>query len=81
MENCRKIGKIQNVGYGFGGYQGAMFGIGFILGSDKEGWEVGDFWGFWGANTKHTDNCKWTEEERIKFHGENTLRISKLLID
>ena len=78
---CKKIGKIQHVSYGFGGYQGAMFGISFTLGSDKEGWGVGDFWGFWGSNIECSENAKWTEEERIKFHGENALRISKLMIE
>jgi len=80
-ENCKKIGKIQSVTYGFSGYQGQMFGISFTLGSEKDGWGVGDFWGFWGANIEHSDNCKWTKEERVKFHGDNTMRISKLMID
>ena len=54
-------------------------GITFDLGAD--GWGVGDFWGFWGVGIKHTENCKWTEDERIKHLGETSLRISQLLKD
>ncbi len=81
MENCKKIGRIQNVRYGFGGYQGAMFGISFTLGSEQESWGVCDFWGFWGSNIDRSDNAEWTESERVTTHGENTLRISKLMTD
>ena len=74
-----KIGKISHVRYGLGGYQDAMLGISFTLSS--EGWGVGDFWGAWSSMIEHTEYCKWTEESRIKSHGDTAMRISKLLLE
>lgn len=57
-----KIGKIKSVTFGYGGYQDAMFGISFSLGSDKEHWGVDDFWGTWSREPDAT--CKWTKQEQ-----------------
>jgi hypothetical protein len=43
----KSIGKIQSATFGMGGYQDAMIGVSWTLGSDKECWGVGDFWGAW----------------------------------
>ena len=50
-----EIGKIKTCSFGFGGYQDAMFGATFDLGSEKESWGVGDFWGDWEKRTKHAE--------------------------
>ena len=41
----KKIGKIRDLEYGWGGYDGAMLGVTFHLGG--QGWGVTDFWGYW----------------------------------
>lgn len=75
----KEIGKIQSVSFGHGGYQDAMIGISFTLGSDKAGWGVGDFWGTWGMEPdKYT---KWTKKDQVKILGETVLRINQLLSD
>ena len=71
----KSLGKISFVGYGFGGYQGVMMGVSFTL-STEDG-SCGDFWGYW--MSKRTDDCKWTEEERITFFGKMTMRIAKVM--
>lgn len=75
----KRIGKIQDVRFGHGGYQDAMIGISFTLGSDKESWNCGDFWGEWA--TKRSKECKWTEQDRIDHLGATVMRINKLLDD
>jgi len=82
MKPClnKRIGKIQHVSFGLGGYQNAQLGISFTLGSDKDGWGVGDFKGNWDAETiEHSKNCEWTEEERDKSYAETMRYLSKLL--
>lgn len=79
-EITKKLGKIESVEYGHGGYQEGMIGISFQL-SFGNGLGVGDFWGYWCFGIEHDENCKWTEEERIKFLGETAMKISKLLLD
>jgi hypothetical protein len=69
------FGKIRRVSYGYGGYQGAQFGIEFELGGTD--WATGDFWGFWGG--EWSQGCKWTPEEQIHCHGDIAMRISRLL--
>lgn len=77
--NGKHIGKIKSVRFGHGGYQDAMIGISFDLGSDKESWGVHDFWGMW-ATTRHS-TCQWTEEDRTRQLGEMVMRINALLAD
>ena len=45
MEN--KIGKIKDIRFGKGGYDGAMIGVTFTLVGGDSGWGVIDFWGEW----------------------------------
>lgn len=71
----KEIGKIKSIRYGKGGYQDAMFGLSVTL--TGRGWGVGDFWGFW--DTDRSDSTEWTEDDRIRRHGEVAMRISKLL--
>lgn len=75
----KEIGKIQSVSFGRGGYQDAMIGISFTLGSEKQSWATCDFWGYWSMNPN--PSCKWTKQDQIKSLGETVLRINKLLSD
>ena len=50
----KRLGKIESVHFGLGGYQGAMLGLHVTLGTD--GWGVGDSRANWDA-------------EQIKFQG------------
>lgn len=75
----RKIGKIQDIGFGKCGYQNACIGIWFSLGSDKNGWGCGDDWSAW--DFKPSEGAKWTEETRVRLLGEIVLRISKIMKD
>lgn len=78
MEENR-IGKIRKIKFGRGGYQDAMIGVTFDLGSDKESWGVGDFWGFWAV--ERGTHAKWTEAERVASLGETVMRVNRLLND
>lgn len=71
-----KLGKIRKVRYGFGGYQDAMFGIGFDL--DMKGSGVGDFWGMW-PTSMWSERAQWTKEDAIREHGEIAMRLAKLM--
>ena len=80
MSKLRKeIGKIQSVKFGKGGYQDACIGISFELGSDKNGWGVGDFNGDWAL--ERSKDAEWTEEIRIKNLGKMCMYINQLLED
>lgn len=75
----KEIGKIQAVVFGRGGYQDAMIGFTFKLGSDKTHWGTMDFWGTWGHEPdKHT---KWTKGDQQMILGESTMRVAKLMQD
>jgi hypothetical protein len=77
----KRIGKIQEISVGFGGYQDAMLGLSVTLGSDKELWGVGDFKGSWGPDIKCDKHSKWTEEQRRDTHANTILFIGALLTD
>jgi hypothetical protein len=78
MEN--KLGKIESVRFGHGGYQDACIGISVTLAG--EGWGVGDFKGAWDPELVTTSKySKWTEEERSKSIDEMVRYVSKLLKD
>lgn len=72
-----RLGKIEKVSFGMGGYQDVMIGISFTLSAD--GWGVQDFWGDW--SMKRTEHTQWTEQERIIALGKTVMRISELLKD
>ena len=75
----KRIGKIQYIAFGFGGYQEAQIGISVTLGSDKESWGVGDFRGPWASDPDRY--CKWTKEEQIQQSGETVMWLRDLLRD
>jgi len=75
----KRIGKIQAVSFGMGGYQDAMIGVSFTLGSDKECWGIGDFKGTWSHDPdKH---CKWGKNDQDKIFAETVRFVAGLLKD
>lgn len=74
----KKLGKIESVKFGLGGYQEAMLGLSVTL--SGEGWGVGDFKGNWDAETiKVSEYTKWTETDRDKGYSDTMRFLSKLL--
>ena len=74
----KKLGKIESVKFGHGGYQDAMLGLSVTL--SASGWGVNDFKGNWDAELiKCTENTKWTEEDRDKGYSDTMRFVSKLL--
>ena len=71
----KKLGKIERVSFGYGGYQECMIGISFDLSCGVYG--VSDFWGNW--NLERSDGAQWTEQDRINSLGEMVMRINTLL--
>jgi hypothetical protein len=70
-----RIGKIERVYHGYGGYQDAMIGFGFTLSGD--GWAVGDFWGSWASRP---EGAKYSEDEWRGYHADAAVRIRDLLV-
>jgi len=76
----KRLGKIESVSFGLGGYQGAMLGIHFSLGAD--GWGVNDSKANWDAETiSCSEHAKWTESDRDGWYAEIMRYVSKLLKD
>lgn len=76
----KRLGKIESVRFGHGGYQDAMLGLSVTL--SAKSWGVGDFKGNWDAELiKCTENTKWTEEDRDKGYSDTMRFLSKLLKD
>jgi hypothetical protein len=74
----KRLGKIESVKFGLGGYQDSQLGLSITLGNG--GWGVGDFNGNWDAERiKWSEHCKWTEEDRDKGYSETMRYLSKLL--
>jgi hypothetical protein len=76
----KKLGKIEAVKFGVGGYQDAMLGIHVTLGNGS--WGVGDSKANWDSEQiKWTEHTKWTEEERDGWYAEIMRYVSSLLKD
>lgn len=74
----KKLGKIESIRFGYGGYQDVCLGLSVTLSGDS--WGVGDFKGTWDAETiECTKHCKWTEQDRTKGNDETMRFLSKLL--
>tara|TARA_B110000503_G_scaffold116513_1_gene175705 strand:+ start:3123 stop:3458 length:336 start_codon:yes stop_codon:yes gene_type:complete len=74
----KKLGKIEKVSFGLGGYQNVQLGISLTLGNGT--WGVGDFKGDWDAESiKRSEYTQWTEEDRSKSYDETMRYVSKLL--
>jgi len=77
----KELGKISKVTFGKGGYQECQFGL-FIhfefkgsgcFTSVESGWDA--------ESIKHSDNCKWSEQDRANGHDELCRKVSKILKD
>ena len=76
----KKLGKIESVKFGIGGYQDAMIGLHVTLGN--KGWGVSDSRSAWDAETiTWSEHCKWTEAERNDTYAKLVRYVSKLLKD
>jgi hypothetical protein len=74
----KRLGKIESVHFGLGGYQGAMLGIHVTLGDG--GWGVGDSKANWDAEQiSCSEHCKWSESDRDVWYAEIMRYVSKLL--
>ena len=74
----KRLGKIQSVRFGHGGYQDACIGLSVTLGDGS--WGVSDFQGGWDPEMiKHSEHSKWTEKDRSKINDETVRFVSKLL--
>jgi hypothetical protein len=76
----KRLGKIEEVSFGLGGYQRAMLGIHVTLGAS--GWGVGDSRAQWDAETiSCSEHSKWSESDRDVLYAEIMRYVSKLLSD
>ena len=74
----KKLGKIENVYFGMGGYQDSMIGLHVTISGNY--WCVNDSKCAWDAEIiKHTENCKWTEHDRDLDYAKIIRFISSLL--
>ncbi len=74
----KRLGKIESVSFGLGGYQGAMLGLHVTLGAS--GWGVGDSRAQWDAETiSCSEHSKWSESDRDVLYAEIMRYVSKLL--
>ena len=76
----KRLGKIESVHFGLGGYQGAMLGIHVTLSNGS--WGVGDSRGQWDAEQiSCSEHSKWSESDRDVWYAEIMRYVSKLLKD
>ena len=76
----KRLGKIESVSFGLGGYQGAKLGLHVTLGDGS--WGVGDSRANWDAEQiKWSEHSKWSEEDRDVWYAEIMRYVSKLLKD
>lgn len=76
----KKLGKIESVKFGIGGYQDCQLGIHFTL-SDGS-WGVGDSKTSWDSERiKCSEHAKWTEDDRSQNYADIMRYVSKLLKD
>lgn len=74
----KKLGKIESVSFGLGGYQGAMIGLHVMLGNGS--WSVNYSRAEWDAERiECSEFTKWSEEDRDRWYTEIMRYVSKLL--
>ena len=71
----KELGKISNVRFGMGGYQGVQFGLSLTF--EMPGSGCGTFDGHWADPP--SDTAQWTEADQLKFFGELIARVIKLM--
>ena len=72
-----KIGKIQSVSFGLGGYQDAQFGLSVTLGSDVGSWGVCSFDGYW--SMEPSDHAKWDTRDQNEAFANTARKTIELL--
>lgn len=78
MNMSTRLGKIESVSFGHGGYQDACLGLNVTLGG--EGWGVGSNMTAWDAHmVKHSESSEWTEADRDRQYSEIMRYVSDLL--
>lgn len=76
----KKLGKIESVSFGYGGYNEAKFGLNLTF--SGEGWGVTCFIGnAWGIDLECTQNCQWTEEDRDKSFADMCREVNQVMLD
>jgi hypothetical protein len=65
----KKLGKIELVTFGHGGYQHCMLGL--YVNLSFEGWDA--------ELIEHTEHSKWSEKDRSKEYDKTMRFLSKLL--
>ena len=81
MAETKELGKIDDITFGFGGYQDAMFGVSVSLKMGEYS-GCGDFIsGGWENSIEVTEYTKWTEEERGTQRVAMCNRVEQLMVD
>ncbi len=76
----KKLGKIESVKFGIGGYQDCQLGLHVTLGDGS--WGVGDSRSEWDPERiECSEYSQWTEEDRDKKMAEVMRYLSSLLKD
>jgi hypothetical protein len=74
---AKELARISHVSYGFGGYQGAMFGLSLTFEGDGIG--VGTFHGTWPLAMERSEHAKWSEEDRRQYALDALRRLEDTL--
>ena len=76
----KKLGKIQELHIGMGGYQDAMFGVTITL--SGAGWGVSTFRGAWSpSQIKHDEHTQWSEEDRLRRLTDAFVWLDQLMTE
>jgi len=79
MSLTKYLGKIDSINFGLGGYQESMLGLHICFSFDKHSFVCTSHstWDF--TTIDHTQNTKWTEQNRQDTYADIMCYISKLL--
>ena len=78
----KRLGKIERVKFGIGGYNDSMLGLHLTFRSDVDNWVANYSNATLDAEiVKWNERCQWTEEERDKDYANLLRYVSKLLKD
>lgn len=74
-----KLGKIEKIRFGFGGYNEAQVGLWLTFSGDGIGVSHG-IQGGWSLHIKHSEHCKWTEEERDVGYAKMCREVQEVML-
>jgi hypothetical protein len=73
-----KLGKLEKVRFGIGGYNDAMIGLHVTISGSS--WGVCDSRSAWDSEViKWSESCKWSEEDRDRDYADIMRKVSSLL--